>query len=299
MRFQKLDLNLLVALDALLSDPHVTRAAERLNVTQSAVSGSLARLREYFADELIVQAGRRMELTSLASELREPVHDLLARADRLIATRSSFDPATSDRCFTMSCTDYVWATLMQDVVEKLISMAPSVRVDYAGSTQDFTERRIELLIIAERFALPAFPSLTLFADPMVCIAWTGNEAIGSTLSEAEYFALQHVVAYSSRPLFIDDWIERNCAKQCKVAARVPNYSLIPKSVVGTPFIATVPLRMAKTYARHLPIRILPPPLEFPSLVEVLQWHPHRDADNGLRWFRELIMEASLQLQPDA
>ena len=175
MRYQKLDMNLLVALDALLADPHVTRAAERLNVTQSAMSGSLARLREYFDDELVRQAGRRMVLTPLGKELRDPVRELLALTDRVLATKSSFDPLTSERTFTLHCTDYVWITMVSGLVARLGTEAPRIRVEYAHAVSEFIERRADFAIKADRFQLGEYPSATLFSDPMVCIAWTGNE----------------------------------------------------------------------------------------------------------------------------
>lgn len=291
MHFLKLDLNLLVALDALLTDPHVTRAAERLRVSQSTLSGSLARLREYFEDELIIQVGRRMELTPLARELREPLRELLGSTERLLSTKAHFDPPSSERCFTITCTDYVWATLLREVVARLATAAPHVRLEYAGSTSDFAERRIELLVVADRFALHDHPSQPLFEDPFVCIAWSGNAQIGDALRFEDYFAHRHVVAYSSRPTLVADWIASTHGRHVEVAARAPNFTLVPQSIVGTPYLATVPLRMARHYASHLPLRILQPPLELPVLADVIQWHAHQEADEGLLWLRSLIVES--------
>jgi DNA-binding transcriptional LysR family regulator len=291
MHFLKLDLNLLVALDALLADPHVTRAAERLRVSQSTLSGSLARLREYFDDELMVQVGRRMELTPLARELREPLRELLGNAERLLSTKAHFDPLSAERCFTITCTDYAWATLLREVIARLATEAPRVRLEYTGSTRDFAERRIELLIVSDRFALDGHPSQPLFVDPFVCIAWSGNTRVGESLSFEDYFAHRHVVAYSSRPTLVADWIASAHGRYVEVAARAPNFTLVPQSIVGTPYLATVPLRMANYYARHLPLRILQPPLELPVLADMLQWHAHQEADEGLVWLRRLIVES--------
>jgi LysR family nod box-dependent transcriptional activator len=112
MRFNKLDLNLLVALDAMLLERNISRAAERLHVSQSAMSSSLARLRTYFDDPLLVQVGRRMELTPRAQALKEVVRDILGRVDTAIATRPQFDPAQSDREFRLLVSDYTLVTLM-------------------------------------------------------------------------------------------------------------------------------------------------------------------------------------------
>ncbi len=291
MHFLKLDLNLLVALDALLKDPHVTRAAERLCVSQSTMSGSLARLREYFDDELIVQVGRHMERTPLAQELCAPLHELLGNAERLISTKVRFDPASSERCFTVTCSDYVWATLLSEVVARLATEAPRVRLEYIGSTRDFVERRIELLVVADRFAISGLPSQPLFEDPFVCIAWSGNTQIEDSMSLEDYFSHRHVVAYSPRPTLVANWIASAHGRYVEVAARAPNFTLVPQSIVGTPYLATVPLRMANHYARHLPLRILQPLFELPALADVLQWHAHQETDEGLRWLRQLIVDS--------
>lgn len=291
MHFLKLDLNLLVALDALLTDPHVTRAAERLRVSQSTLSGSLGRLREYFEDDLIIQVGRRMELTPLAQELREPLHELVGNTERLLSSKARFDPLASDRCFTITCTDYVWATLLREVVARLATEAPRVRLEYGGTASDFAERRIELLVVADRFALEAYPSHPLFEDPFVCIVWSGNTKVGDSLTFEEYFGLRHVVAYSSRPTLVADWIATEHGRRLDVAARAPNFTLVPQSIVGTPYLATVPLRMANYYASHLPLRILQVPLELPVLADAIQWHPHQETDEGLVWLRSLIIES--------
>ena len=195
MNFLKLDLNSLVALDALLTDPHVTRAAERLCVSQPSLSGTLARLRDYFQDDLIVQVGRRMELTPMGEALRQPLREILEDAERLLSTKSHFDPRSSQRRFTLSCTDYVWATLIGKVIRRLASDAPGVRLEYAGTERDFADHRVELLIVADRFALKDHSSRQLFQESFVCIAWSGNDGIGDSITFDEYFAQNHIVAY--------------------------------------------------------------------------------------------------------
>ena len=292
MRYQKLDLNLLAALDALLADPHVTRAAERLNVTQSAMSGSLGRLREYFDDELVRQTGRRMVLTPLGKELRDPVRELLALTDRVLATKSSFDPLTSERTFTLHCTDYVWVTMISDLVARLGREAPSIKLEYAHAISEFIERRADFAIKADRFQIGEYPSAPLFSDPMVCIAWTGNEEIGETLSEDEFFALPHIAAHSPHLSLTEDWIARHYDQRYIVSVRVPNFSLVPDAIVGTRCIAVVPHRNALRYASVLPLRVLRSPVEFPALSLVLLWHPHHEGDAGLRWFREMLVSSA-------
>ena len=295
MRYHKLDMNLLVALDAILEDPHVTRVAERLRISQPALSGSLAKLRAYFGDELVMQVGRRLELTDLARELRAPVRDLLQRADVILAQKGTFVPESASRAFTVSCTDYVWTTLIGRVLARLRTDAPQVAVEYGGTTKEFIERRVELLVVAERFAVPAFPSEPLFADPMVCVVWIGNREVGDTISEAQYLAARHVVAFAPLPQLVDDWLLKTRGVRRTVGVRVPNYSLMPEAVIDTPFVATLPRLMAANYERRLPIRAVRHDIGFPALVEVLQWHPHQEGDSGLRWFRDVISAEARRL----
>ena len=134
MRYRHLDLNLLLALDTLLAERSVTRAAAKLNVTQPAMSGSLARLRDYFEDALIVQVGRTMELTPLAEALVAPIRDIMTRIDAAISTDPQFEPATSKRRFSITASDYVVRVLLLDVMRQVHRVAPSVTFDIHQTT---------------------------------------------------------------------------------------------------------------------------------------------------------------------
>jgi DNA-binding transcriptional LysR family regulator len=126
MRFHDLDLNLLVALDALLTEQSITRAAERLHLSQSAMSGALARLREHFHDELLAQVGRRMVPTALGDSLRASVRELLLQIQSTIEPRSSFDPQTSDRRFTIMVSDDVASLIFTEVLRRAGELAPAI-----------------------------------------------------------------------------------------------------------------------------------------------------------------------------
>src|SRR5271170_7047548 len=128
MRYHKLDLNLLTALKALLAEKNVTRAGEVVHVTQSAMSGILSRLREYFGDPLIVQVGRKMELTPLAESLVDPINDVLLRIDATIATRPEFNPLTTNRRFSVVASDYSINVLLLEVLRRVHREAPGLSV---------------------------------------------------------------------------------------------------------------------------------------------------------------------------
>jgi LysR family transcriptional regulator, nod-box dependent transcriptional activator len=292
MRFKGLDLNLLVALDALLMHQNVTRAAEQLSISQSAMSGALARLREHFQDELLVQVQRRMVLTSLAQSLQQPLRTILANTSKLLNARSGFDPATSERRFTISCSDYVWAVLITEVLSNASAQAPGVEIYYAGTSSRFERSDADLLIAPEGYITKGHPCEELFREKYVCIVWAGNQLVEASLSEQQYSALGHVVAFSDRPTFVQEWLYQRYGEVPRIGTIAPSFTLIPHSVVRTKHVATVPLRLAETCAAHLPLRILPPPIHIPMMVDFMQWRVYQSNDSGLLWLRTLIKKTA-------
>ena len=200
MRFHGLDLNLLVALDALLTHQNVTRAAEQLNLSQSALSGALARLREHFDDELVVPIGRRMEPTPLARTLAGPLHEILLKTRTLVTTTPTFDPQTSNRRISIIASDYSTEILMLDLLADIACEAPGIKISLEEHTTETFERfnrgEINFRIIPERFVFEGHPHERLFDDNYVCVAWKDNQQIGNQLTLEQYQTLQHVVRYS-------------------------------------------------------------------------------------------------------
>jgi LysR family transcriptional regulator, nod-box dependent transcriptional activator len=288
MRFKGLDLNLLVALDALLTHQNVTIAAEHVSMSQSAMSGALARLREHFEDELLVPVHRRMVLTPLAQSLELPLRTILTHTSKLLNARSGFDPATAERRFTISCSDYVWAILIVDVLQGAAAQAPGVEICYAGTSSRFSKSDIDLLIAPEGFATENHPLEQLFREEYVCVVWAGNSVVKDTISEKQFFELGHVVAFSERRTFVQEWFYRRYGDTMKTATIAPNFTLVPLSAVGTNHLAVVPLRLAKYYAGHLPLKIIAPPVDIPMMVDVMQWRSYQSEDPGLVWLRDLV-----------
>ena len=302
MRFRGLDLNLLIALDALLRFKNVTRAAERLCLSQSAMSGALARLREHFNDPLISKAGRKMLLSPFAAEIAPALHELLQRTETLVATRGTFDPATADRCFSLIGSDYTATFFLPILLQQLAAQAPHVSVsieEHNQSTFDqFNRGEIEMLIVPEQFAFERHPKQPLYQDKYVCVVWTGNRSVGRQLTLENYKNLPHVVRYA-RPhqqKTLDTFHLETMGIERRATVVCPAFTLVPLFVVGTDRIATIQERIAKLYARTMPLRILKPPVPFPSMHWVLQWHQHQTTDPGLRWFREAVLSAALHMR---
>jgi DNA-binding transcriptional LysR family regulator len=303
VRFHKLDLNLLVALDALLTHRHVTRAAERLCLSQSAMSGSLARLRTHFKDELIVQIGRKMVLTPLGESLAKPLRDLLAQTESLINSVPRFDPASSDRTFVIIMSDYAAQVLMVRMLQSVAREAPNVKVTIDRLTEEnvenFRRGEHELLLIPEQDCVDVCERDHIFDDDYVCVVWSGNMNVGRTVTTEQYLSMPHVVAQfpHGRLNTHDEQHLQRLGLKRNVAVRTPTFTLVPMFVIGTDRIATVHSRLALQCAQYLPLKILPSPIQFPLLREVLQWQPHLGTDPALFWLREILKRTAEDIEP--
>lgn len=295
MRSQRIDLNLLIALDALLSESNVTRAAERVHLTQSAMSGVLARLRDYFEDPLLVPMGRSMQLTPRAESLAEPVRRILLQVDATLGVKPEFEPATAERHFRVIASDYVTQVLLAEVLRRIAQMAPrlsfDVRPTHSEMAQDLDQGRADFLVTPAHLTLPEHPQAILFDDTYHVIACQQNADLRDGLTLEQYRSLGHVVYQAEQgdnPWF-EQWYANQHGNTRRVEVVAHGFLLIPRFVVGTRRIATVQTRLAKQFVQSMPLALFEPPLETPRLTEVLQWHRYREDDPGVRWVREQIV----------
>jgi DNA-binding transcriptional LysR family regulator len=302
MRLRRLDLNLLVALDALLATRSVTAAASRLHVTQPSMSGSLARLREHFADALLVQVGRRMELTPLGEVLLEPVREALQKVEAAVSLRPDFDPATATRRFAICASEATVLALLVEVLQEIERQAPGVSVELlpaepARMGQMLDARELDFLFAGDNMLLPAHPRALALRDEFVCVVWTGNKRIRSKLSMDQYLAHGHAVTrygLERRPGFEEYTLQRlGIHRRVVVSCTTP--ALLGPLVVGTQRIATMPSRLARQQALVLPLKLFEPPLELPPLEIHMQWHRTREHDGATTWLRELVPVVSRRL----
>jgi DNA-binding transcriptional LysR family regulator len=298
MNLKGLDLNLLVALDVLLRERSITRGGERLGLSQSAMSGALARLREYFSDPLLVPVGRSLMLTPLAEGLADPVGSILHQIQEAVATRAQFDPAQSDRRFSIMASDYAFTAFMPQLFARLEREAPGVTLQLRQLSpswhEDLNRGHVDFLIVPERYALPNHPSVPIFEDDFRCVAWSGNRSIGRELTLDQYLSLGHVVVELSgvqEPSF-DEWFLKSRGHARRVEIVAPTFALVPQLVVGTKRVATIWTRLAAMATKHLPLKQLPLPVEIPSFKEVLQWPVQRDTEPGSTWLRQVLQETA-------
>ena len=301
MHFRGLDLNLLVALDALLDQGSVTAAGRKVHLSQSAMSCALGRLRRHFGDPLLVSIGRRMEPTPYARQLAAPVRSILLQIDASMKGPASFDPAVATRRFTIAASDYATNVLLLAVQRRCATVAPQVVLEItpvtAGSIAALNRGELDLLILPDRYRQPDCPQEPLFSDRLVCVAARDSSLAGTTISLKTFKSADHVV-FQPDPQHViafDAWLRDHYHFQPRVKLYLSNYALLPQAVVDTARIATIPARLAREYARALPVRILEPQFRMPAMVEILQWHPAHTDDAGLQWLRQVLHECARAL----
>ena len=301
MRYNKLDLNLLVVLDALLATRSVSRAAERVFLSQPATSLALGRLREYFSDELLQPVGKTLVLTPLAEELAKPVRDILLQIQTVTRARPTFDPATSTRRFTIGASDYVISVLLSEMVRRAAVLAPLMQFDLRVISPQTPEHlqsgEIELLVAPDFALVAGQPAEPLFEDTFSSLVWKDHPLKRGTLTTERYFAAAHVGIEWGGGLrtTYDAQIISSRRRVRRQEVLAPSFTLVPELLVGTERIATLPTRLAHQMAKRFPLRVLPCPVDIPKFVEHLQWHKHRERDLAILWLRSLLREVAQSL----
>jgi LysR family transcriptional regulator, nod-box dependent transcriptional activator len=302
MRFNKLDLNLLVALDAMLKLRSISRAAEQLHLSQSAMSNALGRLRDYFDDELLSQVGRQMKLTPRAEVLKEAVQDLLLRLDTTITAQPEFDPSTSDREFRILASDFTSIVLMPHLLR--LAAGSTVRFRFAPLVDDpqrVLERgEADLLVIPREYCSPDHPTASLFRERFVCVAWRDSRHARAALTMEGYLRAGHVAMQP--PTGPQQSLETTFMQRMGIARRVEvttfSFAAAAHLVVGTERLATLHTRLARQYAAWLPLVLLEPPMAIDEMDQVVQWHKYRSQDPGLHWLRDLLHQAVEKMDAD-
>ena len=301
MRFNRLDLNQLVALDALLSEQSVSKAAERIFLSQSAMSNSLTRLREYYEDELLIPVGRKMVITPLGQRLLPEVRELLVKIHAVTQLRETLDISKLDRELTLIVSDYASAVFMPLVLQRVSIKAPGVKINIKQLDNTWREQlergEVDVVIIPDSFKHADHPSERLFEDKYCCVVWRENPILQGALTLDDYYRLGHVVAQISegRTTLFDQWFLEQYGQIRRVEVKAPYFSLLPSLVVGTKRVATVHYQLAKLFERMLPIDIHAIPFEVPGFVETVQYHKHFGSDPVTLWFRGLLHEVATEL----
>jgi DNA-binding transcriptional LysR family regulator len=303
MNLNSLDLNLLVALDALLKEANVSRAAMRIGLSQPAASHALQRLREVIGDPLLVRSGARMELTPRAQALRGPLAQALDQV-RSLFLPDDFDAARSERHFRLMMPDLAVELLMPPLMEKITRGAPNVTIDVvpwrgpAIFTPEFA-RTIDL-VISIGDAFKGFHRQRLYTDSDALAVRRGHPA-GARLKKRDAFLKARHVAVVIRGQnedLIDGWL-RSKGIERRIALVVPGYIEALHVAARTDLVAFVPRRLIGALAKQLSLVTVAPPFD-PGTDEQFLFYPTRaQMDPGSIWLRKLMLETGRELdQPN-
>jgi LysR family nod box-dependent transcriptional activator len=306
MNLNHFDLNLLFALDMLLRERSVTRAADKLCITQPALSGSLRRLRNHFNDQLLVRMGHEMELTPKALALVAPVREALILTRSILEAHAVFEPRTTKRTFRIAMSDFCAHIYLPHVVRKLMREAPGTRcvveTVFSSSFERLQKGDIDLIVTHSDWRLfftnndPAsLISAPLFRDDFVCVV-AKDHPIKEEMTIEDFQRYPHAVAnFGSTMLTVEEAALAQLGIKIDNRILVPTFSGTLYQIPETQLLATIQRSLAKLMASHLAVRILEPPVKLPCVDETLFWHQRSDNDPGHKWMCELMIAAATQI----
>ena len=292
----KLDLNLLVALDALLSERSVTRAALTVGVSQSAMSHTLSRLRTTFADELLTRAPDGMRPTPRALALLAPMRAALAQIQDLTSAPATFDPATADVTFSLGIPDSTEVLLMPQLVARLQSVAPGVKLllhttNRQRILEDLDSGRVDLGIGVFEEGQTHHKRRILNKESYLCVF--NAELVGVTppISLEDYVRLPHLLTslVESAHGVVDEALAKLGLTRT-IALTSPRFNAMPFVVRQAPVVATMHSRLARFFGESMGLAVSPAPIELPDVSISMIWHSSNDSAPGHRWLRETILE---------
>lgn len=303
MKLESFDLNLLVALNALLEESHVGRAAERLRVGQPAMSATLARLRSTFDDPLFVKEGRGVRPTPFAESLKAPVRAVLAQVESIVSAGSTFDPSADERSFTIVASDYVALILLRPLIERLGNLAPNVQIHVRpvepGSLGALS-RGLADLVIMPRELLPqrlTDPWEALFEDRFVCVV-AADADVGESITPDEFSRLPYLVSSSSvseLSSIVESRLD-DAAIVRKVEMVSNSFVMAPFLLPGTRLITVIQEKLATALmGDKRSFRTLPTPVPLDSISELMLWPPRLTPDLGHEWLRKQLREIAALL----
>jgi len=303
MNLSNINLNLLVALDALLKERHVTKAGQRLHITQSAMSNLLKQLRDVFQDELFVRGqASRMIPTPRALALAQPVQEVLLQAAAIFAQPKKFNPKSERHTFTIGMSDYAEFVLLPPLMQLLNKQAPGVdiivkHINYLTDETPFEDSIIDL-------AIGIYPTIPenliaekLFIEESVCLGWRQNPLLKKPLTlEAFTKAKQIVILYfeNRTELFSEQYLTQRGLKR-RVMATVPHTLTAVNSLPGTDLITMVLKKAAQKLIKTLPLAMQPAPFAYPDINIHMVWHTKHRNNTAHQWLRQQIKGLSSKI----
>lgn len=283
------DLNLLVIFDALLDELSVTHAAERLNLSQPAVSHALGRIRALFNDPLFVRVQRGLIATPRALELKAPVRSFVAEAEAIVRPQS-FDPALATATVHVSTTDYMQLALLLPLITLLRSEAPGISLvlrslEFLDMRERMNTGEVDMAITTPEFANPELRSRLLYHERYVCAVRAGHPLRATARDLDAFCSYDHIVVSPAggSPAGPVDEALRKIGRSRRIAVSAPNFLILPRLLAGTDLVAVVPERLVRNWSNEL--ACFPTPIEVPGFDVIAAWHPRVHAEAVHKWFR--------------
>jgi DNA-binding transcriptional LysR family regulator len=297
------NLNLLLAFEALLEEQSVSRAAMRIGLSQPAMSNALARLRSVFGDPLFQRTSRGIKPTARALELAGPVRSGLSQLRGALAERPQFDPAASTRSFRIAMTDYAELVLLGPLLRSLARTSTSVQIVVRRVDSIFFPPEADLRAGAFDAAIGFFPeasaldprtrSQDLFAEQNVCIARKGHPLMGKRFTLRDFASAGHVgVFYRDATVGLVDNILAGHGLRRRLQATTPHFLTAVSAVAGSDLIAVVPAGLAARFRASFALEVRKVPILLPTFHMRLLWHEHSSADPAQQWLRSEIVQAA-------
>lgn len=297
MDLARVDLNLLVSLDVLLAECNVTRAAQRLALSQPALSAQLKQLRALFNDPLLLPAARGMIPTALALRLQAPLREQLASLTSLIAAQHPFDPATGQETFRIATSDSIQSTIGVPLAKHLRKAAPNTRLalmqhDRQRGADQLATGEIDLVLGTSQSLPESLKSRLLYEETFLCVVRCDHPAAQKPLDLDAFCALEHILVSPTGGGFVGavDETLATLGRSRRVVVSVASFLVVSTLVAHSDLICTVPARLARQHSDA--IVVLPPPCEIAGFHIQMGWHPRSHADPAQIWLREQVLSVA-------
>ncbi len=290
------DLNLLVVFDALMTQQHLTRAAEKIGLSQPATSNALSRLRKLLKDELFIKTSKGMTPTPKAVELAEPIRQVLLQIQTTIYSEPQFVPQTSDRIFRLGMDDYSELVFLPKLLQEIELLAPKVRIqvrstNWMRSPKLLDADEIDVAIGHCPQWQPWHERQLLYEEHFVCVASSDRFQARKAITLDEYVAASHLLVSPKEDMVgMVDEILREQNRHRHIAMSVPNFLIVPFILINTNLIATLPAQLVKTFVEVWQLYACPLPFKMTGFSVDTLWHSKNDRDPGHLWLRNLMAQ---------
>ena len=302
--FDKIDLHLIRVLHTVLIERSVSKAAIRLGMHQPAVSASLKRLRDFAGDPLLVRSGAGMVPTDAALRMVEPAASILRAAEMLFSDARGFEPATAQHTFRVGASDYLDPLFLPQLVAQIKSQAPLCHIEILplSAASDYRAQLAqgEVDVVVGNWATPPddLHLGRLFGDDVVSLVATNHPAARRGWDASAWLAADHIAPTPTHPGakgVIDDHLDTLGLRR-NITARCPHFGLIPAMVASTLLVLTTGRQYCDRFVDHLPLTILPCPIEFPRMMYYQLWHERTHTATAAKWLRERVKSVAATLK---